>query len=173
MTRKNLSLRVSHLQRRRSLSLILSRSNIIQKEYGPEPTYASSGIMKPWWRVLRLTSRRVPRCQGCGGRGEPAALEAPSLRQADKGARTMSALCMNCRSFVEQMNQDARIMAVFIFRLGKEPKYYAGFQASTTLGWAFLKLLKTQGELKGTDEANPSKSACPNPDGQLAGWRMR
>jgi hypothetical protein len=131
------------------LSLILSRSNIIQKEYGPEPTYASSGIMKPWWQILRLLSRRVPRCRGCGGRREPASLEAPSLRQPDKRARTMSALCMNCRSFVEQMNQDARIMAVFIFRLGKEPKYYAGFQDSTTLGWAFSNCSGLKGNSRG------------------------
>ena len=144
------------------MSLIRLRSNLIQKEYAPKPTYPSSGIMKPWRRVLRLFSRRVPRCRGCGGRREPASLEGSSLRQADKRARTMPALCVNCRSFVEQMNQDARIMAVFIFRLGKEPKYYAGFQPSTTLGSAFLKLLRAQGELKGTDEANPIKSACPN-----------
>jgi hypothetical protein len=41
-------------------------------------------------------------------------------------------LCMNCRAFVEQMHQDTRIMAVFIFSLGKEAKYYAGFQTSTS-----------------------------------------
>jgi hypothetical protein len=111
------------------LNLIRLRSNIIQKEYGPEPTYTSSGITKPWRRIFGLRSRRVPRCRGCGGRREPASLEA--LRQTDKRGRTMSALCMNCRSFVEQMNQDARIMAVFIFRLGKERRYYAGFQTST------------------------------------------
>ena len=114
------------------MSLIRLRSNTIQKEYGPEPTYASSGIMKPWRRILGLLSRRVPRCRGCGGRREPASLEALSLRHADKRGRTMSALCMNCRSFVEQMNQDARIIAVFIFRLGKERRYYAGFQTSTS-----------------------------------------
>jgi len=38
---------------------------------------------------------------------------------------------MNCRTFVERMEQDTRIMAVFIFSLGKEAKYYAGFQTST------------------------------------------
>jgi hypothetical protein len=173
MTHKNLSLRVSHLPRRRSLSPIPSHSDLIQEKYRPEPTCASSGIMKPWRRLLQLLSRRVPRCRGCGSTREPASVEGPSLPQADQRARTMSALCVNCRSFVEQMSQDARIMAVFIFRLGKEPKYYAGFQPSTTLGWALLKLLRTQGELKGTDEANPIKHPRPDPGGQLSGLRIR
>jgi hypothetical protein len=98
----------------------------------------ASGIFgKPWRRILGLRSRRVPRCRGCGGRSEPASHEALSSRQTDKRGRTVSALCMNCRSFVEQMNQDARIMAVFIFRLGKEPRYYPGFQTSTPQGGLF------------------------------------
>jgi hypothetical protein len=44
----------------------------------------------------------------------------------------MPTLCTNCHRFVEQMRQDTRIMAVFIFTLGSETKYYAGFQNSSS-----------------------------------------
>jgi hypothetical protein len=44
----------------------------------------------------------------------------------------MPTLCTNCHRFVEQMRQDTRIMAVFIFSLGNETKYYAGIQNSSS-----------------------------------------
>jgi hypothetical protein len=114
------------------LSLILSRENNMQEEWGLEPAQPSSGIMRFWRQTLGRFGGRVPCCRGCGGRREPAPLEALQPRQADKRVKAMAALCTNCRAFVERMSQDTRIMAVFIFSLGKEAKYYAGFQNFTS-----------------------------------------
>lgn len=114
------------------MSLILLREKNMQEECGLEPAHPSSGIMRSWRHALGWFSGRVPRCRACGGRREPAPLEALRLRQDDKQVRAIAALCMNCRAFVERMSQDTRIMAVFIFSLGKEAKYYAGFQNFTS-----------------------------------------
>ena len=113
------------------MSLILLREKHMQGECGPEPAHPSSGIMRSWRRALGRFLGRVPRCRGCGGRRAPAPPEALPPRQGDRRVRALAALCMNCRAFVERMEQDTRIMAVFIFSLGKEAKYYAGFQTST------------------------------------------
>jgi hypothetical protein len=114
------------------LSLILLREKNIQEECGLEPAHLSSGILRSWRRALGRFRGRGLRCRGCGGRREPGPLEALPARQEDRRVRAMAALCVNCRGFVEQMNQDTRIIAVFIFSLGKEAKYYAGFRTSTS-----------------------------------------
>jgi hypothetical protein len=93
--------------------------------------YASVNVFERPRRALEPSSGPGPRCRGCGGRRERASSERNPPRQTDKRTRPMPTLCTNCHRFVEQMRQDTRIMAVFIFSLGKETKYYAGFQNSS------------------------------------------
>jgi hypothetical protein len=94
--------------------------------------YTSGYVFKRPRRALEPSNGPGPRCRGCGGRREPASLERNQPRQTGKRIRPMPTLCTNCHRFVEQMRQDTRIMAVFIFSLGNETKYYAGFQNSTS-----------------------------------------
>jgi hypothetical protein len=94
--------------------------------------YTSEYVFKRPRHPLERSSGPGPRCRGCGGRRERASSERNPPRQTDKRIRPMSTLCTNCHRFVEQMRQDTRIMAVFIFSLGNETKYYAGFQNSSS-----------------------------------------
>ena len=101
--------------------------------YSPLASFYRSGyVFKRPRRALEPSSGHDPRCRGCGGRREPASSQRNQPRQADKRIRPMPTLCTNCHHFVEQMRQDARIMAVFIFSVGNETKYYAGFQNSSS-----------------------------------------
>ncbi|MDX6462384.1 MAG: hypothetical protein QOE55_6081 [Acidobacteriaceae bacterium] len=94
--------------------------------------YTSGYVFKLPCRALEPSSGPAPRCRGCGGRSERASSERNQPRQTDKRIRPMPTLCTNCHRFVEQMRQDTRIMAVFIFSLGNETKYYAGIQNSSS-----------------------------------------
>ena len=94
--------------------------------------YTSGYVFKRPRRALECSSGPGPRCRGCGGRRERPSAERNPPRQTDKRIRPMPTLCTNCHRFVEQMRQDTRIMAVFIFSLGNETKYYAGFQNSSS-----------------------------------------
>jgi hypothetical protein len=94
--------------------------------------YTSGYVFKRPRLALVPFSGPGPRCRGCGGRREPASSERFPPRQTNKRFRPMPTLCTNCHRFVEQMGQDTRIMAVFIFSLGSETKYYAGFQNSSS-----------------------------------------
>jgi hypothetical protein len=94
--------------------------------------YTSGYVFKRPRRALERSSGPGPRCRGCGGRRERASSERNPPRQTDKRIRPMPTLCANCHRFVEQMRQDTRIVAVFIFNLGNETKYYAGFQNSSS-----------------------------------------
>ena len=101
--------------------------------YSPLASFYRSGyVFKRPRRALEPSSGHDPRCRGCGGRREPASSQRNQPRQVDKRIRPMPTLCTNCHRFVEQMRQDARIMAVFIFSVGNETKYYAGFQNSSS-----------------------------------------
>jgi hypothetical protein len=94
--------------------------------------YTSGYVRKRPRRALEPSNGPGPRCRGCGGRRELASSERNQPRQTGKRIRPMPTLCTNCHRFVEQMRQDTRIMAVFIFSLGNETKYYAGFQNSSS-----------------------------------------
>jgi hypothetical protein len=94
--------------------------------------YTSGYVFKRSRRAFEPSSVPGPRCRGCGGRRERASSERNPPRQTDKRIRRMPTLCTNCHRFVEQMRQDTRIMAVFIFSLGSETKYYAGIQNSSS-----------------------------------------
>ena len=86
--------------------------------------------------VLRQFINRVPRCRGCGAKRKFPSFKGFPQRIANKHLRTVTALCSNCCSFIEQASDDTRIIAVFISSLGREAKYYAAFQASATQGQA-------------------------------------
>jgi hypothetical protein len=81
--------------------------------------------------LLRFSGFR-PRCGGCGFAREQGAFAAHPVRRTDKSIREMARLCRDCHCFVEQMRQDSRIVAFFIFSLGNETKYYAAFQDSSS-----------------------------------------
>ena len=77
-----------------------------------------------FFRRVRLALLRSsgfgPRCGGCGFASEQASFAAHPVRRTDKSIREMAMLCRDCHSFVEQMRQDTRIVAFFIFSLGKK-----------------------------------------------------
>src|ERR1700733_2423898 len=110
--------------------MILLRRNDMQEGGDPKLLRPSIGKKGFWRRVLEPFRRRAPRCRGCGCKRGPT--EEPTSRHGENPFRARETLCTNCRTFVEQMSQDARVMAVFIFGLGKGAKYYAGFQVSTS-----------------------------------------
>ena len=99
----------------------------------PLASFSTSGyVFKRPRRALEPSSGPGSRCRGCGGRRDRASSERNPPRQTDKRIRPMPTLCIDCHRFVEQMRQDTRIMAVFIFSLGNEIKYYAGIQNSSS-----------------------------------------
>ncbi len=89
-----------------------------------------------FFRSLRLALLRSsgfgPRCAGCGFARGKASFAAHPVRRTDKSIREMTMLCRDCHCFVEQMRQDTRIVAFFIFSLGNKTKYYAAFQDSSS-----------------------------------------
>lgn len=81
--------------------------------------------------LLRSIGFRL-RCGGCGFAREQASFAAHPVLRTDKSVREMATLCRDCHRFVEQMRQDTRIVAFFIFSLGNKTKYYAAFQDSSS-----------------------------------------
>jgi DNA-directed RNA polymerase subunit RPC12/RpoP len=70
---------------------------------------------------LPLRQRIEYRCRGCGRPNKRT--EAQTIRlEAGLAAR---ALCANCLRLVDQLRQDDRITAVFIFGRRKQTKFYA------------------------------------------------
>ena len=98
------------------------------------PTFFHTGGY--FFRRLRLAVLRSsgfgPRCRGCGLAREQASFAAHPVRRSDKSIREMATLCRECHRLVEQMRQDTRIVAFFIFSLGNKTKYYAAFQDSSS-----------------------------------------
>jgi hypothetical protein len=112
------------------LSVLLSWGTKVPDPRAVEAAPPQPKVYSPWVMVLMRLMNRAPRCRGCEGRREQLPAEGLAKPAATRCLRTMTALCENCRSFIEQASADTRVTAVFISSFRREAKYYAGFQAS-------------------------------------------
>ena len=78
------------------------------------------------WPVLRLEVLRRDghRCRSCGKKSDRESLEATPVRPGDYRMHALVTLCPACRSLIDQLRDNERVIAVFFFRTRTGTRYY-------------------------------------------------
>ena len=81
----------------------------------------------PWnWPTLRLDVLRRDghRCRSCGKKSKRESLEATAVRPGDYRMHALVTLCPACKSLIDQLRGNERVIAVFFFRTRTGTRYY-------------------------------------------------
>jgi hypothetical protein len=77
------------------------------------------------WLRMRALRRDRYRCRACDKKGDEITLCVYPIRSLRSHAETMVTLCAGCQSLLENLRLNGRLNAVFVFRRGRNTRFYA------------------------------------------------
>jgi hypothetical protein len=77
------------------------------------------------WLRMRVLRRDRYRCRACDRQGDEITLCVYPIRSLRSHAETMVTLCAGCQRLLENLRLNGRLNAVFVFRRGRNTRFYA------------------------------------------------
>jgi hypothetical protein len=77
------------------------------------------------WLRMRVLRRDRYRCRACDRKGDEITLCVYPIRSLRSHSETMVTLCAGCQRLLENLRLNARLNAVFVFRRGRNTRFYA------------------------------------------------